>query len=159
MVSVNNRAKVLCLASGGGQQGPVLAAAGAELTVFDNFSAQLAQDRLVAVREHLAIRIPYSDLESLPEQGLKERLLDLNEPPGLGSHAGDQLRGQLDAGFVIAGFFEDDWGGESPLDPFMRAFIATRTVKLRAPQLIVEHGGTGQQVMSRGIHTSRSDVD
>ena len=31
-------APVLCLASGGGQQGPLLAAAGARVTVFDNFS-------------------------------------------------------------------------------------------------------------------------
>ena len=28
--------KILCLASGGGQQGPVLAATGADVTVFDN---------------------------------------------------------------------------------------------------------------------------
>ena len=40
-------ADVLCLASGGGQQGPVLAAAGAQVTVLDNSSRQLAQDRLV----------------------------------------------------------------------------------------------------------------
>ena len=195
-------AKVLCLASGGGQQGPVLAAAGAEVTVLDNSSAQLAQDCLVAVREHLAIRIeqgdmrdlsrftdgsfdlvihpvsncfvddilgvwkeayrvlkpggallagfinpvyflfdqrdwdlgrltvrhriPYSDLVSLPAQELKERLLDQNEPLAWGHTLEDQLRGQLDAGFVITGFFEDDWGGKSPLDPFLRAFIATR---------------------------------
>ena len=33
--------KVLCLASGGGQQGPLLAAAGADVTVFDNSPAQL----------------------------------------------------------------------------------------------------------------------
>src|SRR5579872_3572064 len=39
---------VLCLASGGGQQGPVLAAAGANVTVLDNSPAQLGQDRLVA---------------------------------------------------------------------------------------------------------------
>ncbi len=39
---------VLCLASGGGQQGPILAAAGAKATVFDNSPKQLAQDRLVA---------------------------------------------------------------------------------------------------------------
>jgi len=35
-------AAVLCLASGGGQQGPVLAAAGAAVTVFDNSPRQLA---------------------------------------------------------------------------------------------------------------------
>src|SRR5512146_1456237 len=48
---------VLCLASGGGQQGPVLAAAGARVTVFDNSPAQLKQDRFVAERESLSIRI------------------------------------------------------------------------------------------------------
>jgi hypothetical protein len=36
---------VLCLASGGGQQGPILAAAGAKVTVFDNSPRQLEQDR------------------------------------------------------------------------------------------------------------------
>src|ERR1700732_312437 len=37
-------ARVLGLASGGGQQGPVLAAAGAAVTVFDNSPAQLGRD-------------------------------------------------------------------------------------------------------------------
>src|SRR3954471_9407372 len=46
---------VLCLASGGGQQGPVLAAAGADVTVFDNSPGQLAQDRIVGERGGLAI--------------------------------------------------------------------------------------------------------
>lgn len=49
-------ADVLCLASGGGQQGPILAAAGANVTVFDNSPNQLKQDQLVAERESLAIR-------------------------------------------------------------------------------------------------------
>lgn len=48
-------ADVLCLASGGGQQAPVLAAAGARLTVLDNSPAQLKQDQLVAAREALSI--------------------------------------------------------------------------------------------------------
>ena len=43
--------ELLCLACGGGQQGPVFAAAGAKVTVFDNSPAQLAQDRLVAQRD------------------------------------------------------------------------------------------------------------
>lgn len=46
-------ARVLCLASGGGQQGPVLAAAGAAVTVLDASEAQLAQDRGVASRHGL----------------------------------------------------------------------------------------------------------
>jgi SAM-dependent methyltransferase len=47
--------EVLCLASGGGQQGPILAAAGARVTVLDQSPAQLGQDRLVADREGLEI--------------------------------------------------------------------------------------------------------
>lgn len=43
-------ADVLALAAGGGQQGPILAAAGAKVTVLDASPAQLAQDRLVAER-------------------------------------------------------------------------------------------------------------
>lgn len=58
-------AKVLCLASGGGQQGPVLAAAGAEVTVFDNSEKQLAQDRLVAEREGLPIATVQGDMADL----------------------------------------------------------------------------------------------
>ncbi len=199
-------AKVLCLASGGGQQGPILAAAGADVTVLDNSSAQLGQDRMVAAREHLLLRteigdmrdltrfadesfelvihpvsncfvddvlgvwkeahrvlkrngallagfinpvhflfdeldfeqskltvrhrIPYSDLKSLPESELKAMLFDQHEPLAWGHTLEDQIRGQLDAGFLIAGFYEDDWGGESPLDFYLRTFIATRAVKL-----------------------------
>jgi len=46
---------VLCLAGGGGQQGPILAAAGARVTVYDLSPQQLAQDRFVAQRDHLQI--------------------------------------------------------------------------------------------------------
>ena len=56
---------ILCLASGGGQQGPILAAAGARVTVFDNSDAQLAQDRAVAEREHLDIRTVQGDMADL----------------------------------------------------------------------------------------------
>lgn len=44
---------VLALACGGGQQGPVFAAAGARVTVFDNSPRQLDRDREVAAREGL----------------------------------------------------------------------------------------------------------
>lgn len=40
--------KILCLASGGGQQGPILAAAGADVTVVDISQKQLEQDIYVA---------------------------------------------------------------------------------------------------------------
>ena len=57
-------ADVLCLASGGGQQAPVLAA-GAGVTVFDNSPAQLAQDRLVAGRESLELQPVRGDMRGL----------------------------------------------------------------------------------------------
>ncbi|MAT71054.1 MAG: SAM-dependent methyltransferase [Planctomycetaceae bacterium] len=55
----------LCLASGGGQQGPLLAAAGAEVTVFDYSPRQLGQDRLVADREGLALATVQGDMADL----------------------------------------------------------------------------------------------
>lgn len=57
--------KILCLASGGGQQAPILAAAGAEVTVFDNSPAQLARDHEVAERENLNLRIVEGDAGDL----------------------------------------------------------------------------------------------
>ena len=56
---------VLCLASGGGQQGPVLAAAGAAVTVFDNSPRQLSRDDDVAAREGLDIRTVLGDMRDL----------------------------------------------------------------------------------------------
>src|SRR4051812_26272617 len=55
-------ADVLCLASGGGQQGPTLAAAGARVTVLDNSPRQLEQDELVAQRESLPLRTVLGDM-------------------------------------------------------------------------------------------------
>lgn len=57
--------KVLCLASGGGQQGPLLAAAGASVTVLDASPAQLEQDRSVAGREGLDLELVLGDMADL----------------------------------------------------------------------------------------------
>jgi SAM-dependent methyltransferase len=56
---------ILCLASGGGQQGPVLAAAGAAVTVFDNSPRQLGRDREVADRDGLALHTVLGDMRDL----------------------------------------------------------------------------------------------
>jgi SAM-dependent methyltransferase len=56
---------ILCLASGGGQQAPLLAAAGANVTVLDNCPAQLAQDRFVADRDSLVIHTMQGDMADL----------------------------------------------------------------------------------------------
>jgi SAM-dependent methyltransferase len=58
-------ADVLCLASGGGQQGPILAAVGANVTVFDNSPSQLKQDQLVAEREALTLNTVEGDAADL----------------------------------------------------------------------------------------------
>ena len=57
--------KILCLASGGGQQGPVLAALGAEVTVFDNSKKQLEKDELVADRDNLKIKTVQGNMQDL----------------------------------------------------------------------------------------------
>jgi SAM-dependent methyltransferase len=195
--------EVLCLASGGGQQGPVLAAAGAAVTVLDASHAQLARDRLVADREGLDLRtvegdmadlsafsddcfglvfhpcsncfvpevrpvwreafrvlrpggvllagfcnpahylfddaraeqgelvvrhaLPYSDLASLTEEE-RRRYTDRDEPLVFGHTLEDQLGGQLDAGFILAGLYEDR-DPSHPLAKFLPTFLATRAVK------------------------------
>lgn len=60
-----NGVKILALASGGGQQVPLLAAAGADVTVFDNSPLQLKQDQIVADRENLSIRTVEGDMRDL----------------------------------------------------------------------------------------------
>lgn len=199
--------RILCLASGGGQQGPVLAAAGAQVTVYDNSPRQLGQDRLVAERDGLTLetvegdmrdlsafeegqfdlifhpcsntfvpdirpvwreayrvlrpggemlsgfcnpliflfeeglgpddplvvkyRIPYSDLESLTDAQRAE--LETNEEALCFGHTlEDQIDGQLEAGFLLKGFYEDDRGPDSvePICEYIKGYIATRAVKL-----------------------------
>jgi len=198
---------VLCLASGGGQQGPILAAAGAKVTVLDLSPKQLEQDRFVARREALAITtvegdmadlgmfpdrsfdlivhpvsnvfapdvrpvwaeafrvlrrggvllsgfmnpavylfdyelvertgvlqvkhtLPYSDIASLTEEQ-KRRCIAEGTPVEFSHTLQDQIGGQLDAGFVITGFYEDFYEEEEkdPLTKYMPTFIATRALK------------------------------
>ena len=198
--------ETLCLAGGGGQQGPLLAAAGARVTVFDNSDRQLERDRSVAQQNGLQLetvqgdmadlsafgderfglivhpasnvytpdvrrvwreafrvlapsgtlvaafdspvrhifdtesaergvlrvrhRLPYSDLKSLTPAELSHRF-QTREPLAFGHLLEDQIGGQIDAGFVITGFFEDRFGprANDKLSYFMPTFAATRAIK------------------------------
>lgn len=196
---------LLCLASGGGQQGPIFSALGAKVTVFDNSKEQLSKDAMVASRDNLEINleqgdmrdlsrfenesfdfifhtvsnsfidniektwnecyrvlknngvlisgfanpirhifdyceweennnlvvknsIPYSDVEQLPKE-LLEEFIKNNEPLEFGHSLQSQIGGQIDAGFVIGGFYEDNAGGDI-LDKHIDTYIATKAIKL-----------------------------
>lgn len=194
--------KVLCLASGGGQQGPIISALGADVTVFDNSKKQLEKDEFVANRENLNIRtvqgdmkdlsafsnnsfdfiihpwsngyvdsvlpvwreasrvlkqggimisgfanpiefifdlekleqgefvvrhkIPYSDITSLTEEEFNR--ITKNDGVCFGHTLTDQIQGQIDAGFMIVGFYEDSGG--TVLDKYIHTSIATKAIKL-----------------------------
>lgn len=205
-----DNARVLCLASGGGQQGPILAAAGGRVTVYDNSPRQLQRDREVADREGLDIdtvegdmrdlscfadncfdlivhpvsntfvpevrpvwqearrvlkpggsllagfdnplmhlfdvdawdrgelivanKLPWSDVESLSKEALAQRERE-GVPLEFGHTLDDQIGGQIDAGFMITGFYEDRYPEEAddPLSRYIATFIATRAQKPREP--------------------------
>lgn len=195
---------VLCLASGGGQQAPILAAAGAIVTSFDNSEEQLAKDRLVAEREGIEVQtlqgdmadlsmfaedrfdlivhavsnvfvpdvqpvwnecyrvlrkegllmsgfmnpsfflfhheeaeeygilqvkysLPYSDIEQRPEL-----LSDgSSDPFEFGHSLEQQIGGQMKAGFLLKGLYDDDWSDNAtPLNAYSPTSIATLSVKL-----------------------------
>jgi len=57
----------LCLASAGGQQGPILAALGGEVTVYDLSEEQLQKDQMVADRDQLKMVIKQGDMRNLKD--------------------------------------------------------------------------------------------
>jgi SAM-dependent methyltransferase len=57
--------RILCLAAGGGKQGPLYAAAGADVTVVDISPAMLELDRIVSQQRHLNLRLVESTMEDL----------------------------------------------------------------------------------------------
>ncbi|MEZ6197672.1 MAG: class I SAM-dependent methyltransferase [Planctomycetota bacterium] len=76
----------------------------------------------------LAVRhaIPYSDVESLRSEEVDD-LVARDEPLMFGHSLDDLIGGQLAAGFVIDGFFEDR-GGDA-LDAHLMTYAATRAFK------------------------------
>ena len=72
--------KVLCLAGAGGLQAPVLACAGAEVTVLDLSEKMLDRDRDIAEREGLDIRIEHGNMCDLSRFTDESFDLVLNPP-------------------------------------------------------------------------------
>jgi SAM-dependent methyltransferase len=90
--------------------------------IFDRF----AEERGVLELRH---KLPYSDLENLTEAERNEMIE--NKEAFEFSHSLDtQIGGQIEAGFLIAGFYEDWWTDEARLlNKYAPSFIATRAVK------------------------------
>lgn len=63
---------VLCLAAGGGRQGPIYAAIGAHVTVVDISGAQLELDREVARERGLDLRTVQTSMDEMPMFGTGE---------------------------------------------------------------------------------------
>ena len=61
--------RVLCLAGGGGQQAPLMAAAGAHVTVVDNSERQLERDRQIADEHQLPLSCVQADMRDLSPFG------------------------------------------------------------------------------------------
>lgn len=114
-----NEYHVLCLAGSGGQQAPILAAAGAKVTVVDLSPEQLGQDRLVAERENLEITTIQSDMRDL--SALEDNCFDLIVHPCSNSFVPNVLPvwkeaarvlkpgGDLISGFIKPVFFIFDF--------------------------------------------------
>ena len=75
-------------------------------------------------------KLPYSDVESLTESELNE-MMAKNEAMEWSHSLDAQIGGQIAAGFLIAGFYEDSWTDEARLlNKYTPTFIATKAIKL-----------------------------
>jgi hypothetical protein len=109
----------------------VLRAGGSLLAGFSNpvmylFDQELHDEGILQVRH----KLPYSDLTSLTAEE-RQLYLDELQPLEFGHTLEDQIGGQIDAGFVIAGFYEDVWEGLK-LNEYTPTYIVTRALKLGA---------------------------
>ena len=84
-------------------------------------------DRAAEARGELVLRhkAPYSDLTSL-EGEERATAIASGEPLSFGHTLEDQIGGQIDAGFAIVGFYDDDGAPRWPSSRYVAAFAATR---------------------------------
>jgi SAM-dependent methyltransferase len=72
--------------------------------------------------------LPWSTLEALSQEELAQRKAD-GEPLWFGHLLTDQIGGQIDAGFMLGGFYEDDHGEDDALSRFTPWLIGTRAIR------------------------------
>lgn len=92
---------LLCLAAGGGRQGPIYAAAGAQVTVVDISAAQLELDREVATERKLTLRTVQASMDDLSMLG--ERQFDLVIQPVSTCYLSDILPTYREVARVLRG--------------------------------------------------------
>lgn len=73
--------------------------------------------------------IPYSTIDSICDEEL-ENYLQENLPLEFSHTLEEQIQGQIDAGFSITGFLEDNSGGQYILDKYINSYILVRAEKL-----------------------------
>ena len=103
----------MCLAGGGGQQAPILAAAGAEVTLLDGSARQLGQDAFVAERDGLELRLVQGDMADLSAFSDASFDLVVNPVstlfvPDVGRVWRECRRVLVSHGVLIAGFMNPD---------------------------------------------------
>ena len=72
-------------------------------------------------------KLPYADATSKDEQELG-RQMERGEPLEFSHTLEEQIGGQIRAGFLISGFYEDRHR-DDPIAAFMPTFVATRAIK------------------------------
>jgi len=106
----------------------VLRPGGTRLAGFNNPVLYIFDQTLMEKGE-LVVRysLPYSDLTSMSEEA-RRAYLETGNALEFGHTLDDQIGGQLKAGFLLAGFYED-YETEGTLRHHMPTYIATRAVK------------------------------
>jgi hypothetical protein len=91
------------------------------------FDLELADEKGILEAKY---SLPYSDLEDAPEE-LRRRYIEQGEPLEFSHSLEDQIGGQTDAGFLIAGLYEDGRPPEAGdiVSAHLPVCIATRAVK------------------------------
>jgi SAM-dependent methyltransferase len=143
--------KVLCLASGGGQQAPIFAALGADVTLLDASLRQLAQDRFVAERDNLSIRLVEGDMADLSAFADESFGLIFNPPstlfiPDVAPVWRECYRVLQPGGVLLTGFLNPD---EFVFDPVALDSEGAFVVKYPLPY--VEHATLSPEALEARI--------